>query len=42
MTMKKILAGLAFGLALSTSAMSAETAGHLVADPIHFPMIEPD
>ncbi len=39
--MKKILAGLAFGLALSTSAMSAENAGHLVADPIHFPMIDP-
>jgi ubiquinol-cytochrome c reductase cytochrome c1 subunit len=39
--MKKILAGLAFGLMLSTGAMSAEVAGHNAAEPTHFPIMKP-
>lgn len=39
--MKKILAGLAFGLMLSTGVVNAEEAGHMVAEPAHFPMMKP-
>ena len=39
--MKKILAGLAFGLALSTSGTFAEEAAHNAAEPTHFPIIKP-
>lgn len=39
--MKKILAGLAFGLMLSTGVVNAEEAAHNAAEPTHFPMMKP-
>jgi ubiquinol-cytochrome c reductase cytochrome c1 subunit len=39
--MKKILAGLAFGLMLSTGVVNAEEAAHNAAEPTHFPIMKP-
>ena len=39
--MKKILAGLAFGLMLTSGAAFAEEAMHNEAEPAHFPMMKP-
>ncbi len=39
--MKKILAGLAFALTLTTGMAVAEETGHNAAEPTHFPIVKP-